>query len=130
MCGAFDQGSLDEDHCIHHRAMDKKEYVLEPFPKELFEPLEWTHILATLDVCTNKITQTQFCDEEGNDIIPLCTLMVCYNDNTCPPKNQPSIEADNIPLNHVRSEEILVWDKYLGDERNSTQTYDASSESS
>ena len=59
MCGAFDQGSLDEDHYIHHRAMDNKEYVPEPFPEELFEPLEWTHILATLDVCTNEITQTQ-----------------------------------------------------------------------
>ena len=59
MCGAFDQGSLDVNHCIHHRSMDDKEYVPEPFSEDLFEPLEWTHVLATLDVCTNKITQTQ-----------------------------------------------------------------------
>ena len=97
--------------------------------EDLFEPLEWTHILATLDVCTNEITQTQFCDEEGNAIIPLCTLTVCYNDNTCPLKDQPSTEADNIPLNHVRNEEISVWDRDSGDDKSLIQTYDALLES-
>ena len=107
MCGDFDQGSLDENHCIHHRAMDEKEYIPKPFLEDLFEPLEWTHVLATLDVCTNKITQTQFCDEEGNDIIPLCTLKVCYDSKTCPPKDQPSTEEGNIPLHYAKNQKNL-----------------------
>ena len=36
MCEASNQGSLDEDHCIHHQAMDDKEYVPEPFPSGRF----------------------------------------------------------------------------------------------
>ena len=38
MCGAFDHGSLEEEKCIHNKALDDKEYNLEPFPKHLFEP--------------------------------------------------------------------------------------------
>ena len=129
MCGASDQGSLDEDRCIHHQAMDNKEYVPESFTEDLSKPLEWNHILATLDVCTNNITQTQFCDEEGNDIIHLCTLEVCYDSNTCPPKDQPTTEAGDISLNYIKNGEISIWDKDSDDDKSSIQTYDASSES-
>ena len=129
MCGDSDQGSLNENHCIHHRAMDNKEYVPKPFPKNLFEPLEWTHVLATLDVCMNKITKTQFCDEEGNDIIPLCTLEVCYDSDTCLPKDQPTTtEASYIPINYIKNGEILVCNKDANNDKSSIQTYDASSE--
>ena len=130
MCGALDHGSLDENQCIHNQAMIDKDYVPKPFLEDLFEPLEWTHILATLDVCTKKITQTQFCDEEGNDIIPLCTLEVCYDSDICPLEDQPTTEASDIPLNYVGNGEILVWDKDSDNDKSSTQTYDASSESS
>ena len=57
MYGAFDHESLDEEKCIHNRALDNKEYKPKPFPKDLFKPLKWTHILVTLDVYTNDITQ-------------------------------------------------------------------------
>ena len=34
------------------------------------EPLEWTQILATLDMCVNKVIPIKFCDENGLDLIP------------------------------------------------------------
>ena len=36
------------------------DYILEPFLEDQFEPLEWSHVLATLDVCINKVVPTQF----------------------------------------------------------------------
>ena len=74
MCGASEQGSLAEEDCIQERSLDDPEYFLEPFPEDKFEPFEWTHILATLSICTNKLMQTQFCNEEGNEIVPLCMV--------------------------------------------------------
>ena len=47
---------------------ESEEYVPKPFPEKQFEPLGWNDILATLDVCTNEVTLTMFCDEEGYDL--------------------------------------------------------------
>ena len=46
-----------------------------PFNEEKFEPVEWSHVLATLDVCTLN-HGIQFCDEEGYDIIPIKMVQV------------------------------------------------------
>ena len=65
MCGAVvcnsnlgnDEDSNIEDEC----------YILEAFLDYQFEPLEWTHLLATLE-CTNEAIQVKFCNEEGHGI--------------------------------------------------------------
>ena len=33
----------------------KDYYIPKPFLEDQFDPLKWTHILATLDVCTNEV---------------------------------------------------------------------------
>ena len=53
------------------RDEEDKEYVPDPFPKELFEPLEWMQMLVTIDTCTNETIPTKFVDEEGYDCTPL-----------------------------------------------------------
>ena len=70
MCGAFEQGSLVEEDCIHDKPLNDPKYFLQSFPEDNFEPFDWTRILATLSIYTNEITQTQFCDEIRDDIIP------------------------------------------------------------
>ena len=49
-----------------------------------------THTLEKLDVCINEITQMQFCDEDGNDIIPLCTVGVCHMESLEEITQQPT----------------------------------------
>ena len=68
MCGASKNGSQKE---TKERGFNDDYYILEPFLEDLFKPLQWSHILATLDVCTNEVVPTQFCDEQGYGISPL-----------------------------------------------------------
>ena len=77
MCGTSGCGSLKREECILERAIEDNDYVAKPFPKEAFEPLEWQQILATLDVCAIKTCPTtQFCDEEGFDVVPYYMMSV------------------------------------------------------
>ena len=46
-----------------------------------FEPLKWTHVLATLDFCTNKAVPIKFCDEEGHDLIIIPIKCLGYTRN-------------------------------------------------
>ena len=55
--------------------MMDKGYKPVPFNEEKFEPVEWSHVLATLDTCTLN-HGIQFCDEEGYDIIPIKMVQV------------------------------------------------------
>ena len=48
-------------------------YVPQPFPKHLIDPLEWTHVLATLSTCALP-KPIQFCDPDGYDIVPIRML--------------------------------------------------------
>ncbi len=74
---------VKEDLC-HLEADDEGErgwseednYVPEPFPEDELEPHGWHDILATLDVCANKVYATQHCDEEGYDITSLNMISV------------------------------------------------------
>ena len=50
-------------------------YVPIPYPEEKFEPVEWLHCLATLDVCTMN-HGTKFCDANGYDIVPIRMINV------------------------------------------------------
>ena len=71
-CGVWECNSEDKQEWKGDRSYEDSDYVLEPFPQEQLEPLEWIQILATLDVCENETTSTKFCDDEGYDII-------CFN---------------------------------------------------
>ena len=93
MCGALEQGSLVEEECIHDRPLNDPKHFLELFPKDKFEPFEWTHILATLSICTNEITQTQFCDENGEDIIPICMVNGYIHE-----MKEPNLEKDTTKI--------------------------------
>ena len=55
--------------------MMDKGYKPVPFNEEQFEPVEWSHVLATLDTCTLN-HGIKFCDEEGYDIIPIKMVQV------------------------------------------------------
>ena len=70
MCGASDNDNASKEGDDSREKPDAA-YVLEPFPKKEFKPLGWIDVLATLDVCVDKITPIVFCDEEGYDIMPL-----------------------------------------------------------
>ena len=72
MCGASKNGSQEE---AQKRELSDKYYIPAPFPKDLFEPLEWSHILAMLDVCTNEAISTQFCDNKGYDLESMNTII-------------------------------------------------------
>ena len=40
---------------------------------DTFEPIEWSHILATIDVSALE-QPTKLCDPNGYDIIPICMI--------------------------------------------------------
>jgi len=63
--------ALKENRRLTDEALLDKEYMPSPFPEHLlFDDHEWMHILASLDTCTIP-RGPQFCDEDGNDIIPI-----------------------------------------------------------
>ena len=51
--------------------MSDEFYILDSYLEDEFKRLKWYYILATLDVCTNELAQTHFCDKTINDIAPL-----------------------------------------------------------
>lgn len=50
-----------------------KSYVPQLFPKHLIDPLEWTHVLATLSTCALP-KPIQFYDPDGYDTVPIKML--------------------------------------------------------
>ena len=79
MCGASKASVVTDGSEWCKDVMDKA-YVPIPYPEEKFEPVEWPHCLATLDVCTLN-HGTKFCDEDGYDIIPIRMVAVIENGN-------------------------------------------------
>ena len=124
MCGASEQGSLAEEECIQKRPLNDPEYFLEPFLEDKFEPFEWTHILATLSICTNKLTQTQFCDKEGNDIVPLCMVNGNFQKQSNSNFEETIPETKKSPINHIHNNEISTWDKESSEEETKQKSYD------
>ena len=111
MCGASKHSSLAEEECIHDRPLNDLEYFLDPFLEDKFKPFERTYSLETLSICTNEITQTQFCDEKGDEIVPLCMVNIYIQklqesniENALP-------KTKNNPVNLIHNNEILTWDK-------------------
>ena len=128
MCGASEQGSLTEEECLQERPLNDLEYFPKTFPKDKFKPFELTHILATLSISTNKITQTQFCDDNGNNIIPLCMMNGCFQDFSTTNYKKAIPKIEETPLNLIRNNEISTWDKDSNEEETKPIIYDASLE--
>ena len=61
-------------------------YIPILFQEEELEPVEWNHVLATLDVCTLN-HGIKFCDEDGYDIIPIRMVRVLDQEESV---NQPA----------------------------------------
>ena len=78
MCDASKMSMKTDGTELSREVMDPA-YVPIPYSEEKFEPVEWPHCLATLDVSTLN-HGTKFCDLEGCDIIPIQMVMV-INDN-------------------------------------------------
>ena len=66
---------MHED-CVKNREIKDETYVMEPFSKDVLEPFEWTHVLATFDDCTNEVNAFQLCDENGFDVQPILMIVV------------------------------------------------------
>ena len=129
MCGASKQGSLMEGDCIHDMPLNDSKYFLEPFLEDKFEPFEWTHILAILAICTNKITQTQFCNEEGHDIIPLCMVSNCLQEPVETKLEKIILENEETLVNLIHKNKISTCDLDSSEDKTKLSMYDASSES-
>ena len=74
ICGTSCKNLKPEDVVIDRSVTDEA-YVTLPFLKHLIDPQEWIHVLATLSICALP-KQTQFCDSNGYDIIPIRMISV------------------------------------------------------
>ena len=76
--GGASRRSICLDGSDWDRSVMDEAYIPVPFPQHLLEPQEFHDILATLDVCALP-RPTQFCDPDGNGIIPIQMLRVYHN---------------------------------------------------
>ena len=53
---------LDKDGSKKKSEADLDGYIAEPFPEHEIKPFGWQDILATLDVCAEKVHATRYCD--------------------------------------------------------------------
>ena len=67
---------LDKNGSERKSEADSDGYIVEPFPEHKIEPFGWQDILATLDVCAEKVHATRHCDNEGYDIRSLNMVVV------------------------------------------------------
>ena len=116
MCGAS-KASMVTDGSEWCRDVMDEAYVPIPYPEEKFEPVEWMHCLATLDVSTVH-RGIKFCNEEGYDIIPIQMVALVKEEQPQPPptpvterffKEEVSIE-DVTEADHADVEESKSFD--------------------
>ena len=62
--------SIHPDGSDCYRDVMDEAYILVPCSEHIFEPEEYLHILATLDVCVLPHS-TQFSDPDGYNIVPI-----------------------------------------------------------
>lgn len=74
VCGASQKSVITDGSEWCKYVMDDA-YVSIPFKEEKLGPVEWNHVLATLDVCTLN-HGIKFCDKYGYDIIPIRMVQV------------------------------------------------------
>ena len=113
MCGAS-KASLRTDGTEWCRDVMSESYVPIPYAEEKFEPVEWLHCLATLDVSTVH-HGTKFCDTDGYDVVPI-RMVIILNDD----QNQEQ------PLVHERhhQEEVSIEDLSVEDDADDEQCKD------
>ena len=58
---------------------------------------EWMHLLATIDTCAIS-SPTQFCDEDGYDVVPIRVITPVYT-------MEETLEDDSSLANHQSSQE-------------------------
>ena len=78
MCGAS-QATMLTDGSKWRKEVENDKFIPAPYPEEKFEPMEWSHCLASIDVCTLN-HGTKFCDEEGYDIGPIQMIAIVDHD--------------------------------------------------
>ena len=61
------------------KEVENDNFIPAPYPEEKFEPVEWSHCLASIDVCTLN-HGTKFYDEEGYDIVPFQMIAIVNDD--------------------------------------------------
>ena len=70
----------------------------------------------------------QFCDEKGDDIIPLCTINAYIQALNKEILEGTTLEMENILVDFIHKNEISTWDKDLREEDKQEKIYDASFE--
>ena len=111
MCGAS-KASVVTDGSEWCKDVMEEAYVPIPYPEEKFEPVEWPHCLATLDVCTLN-HGTKFCDEDGYDIIPIRMVAVIEHGNV---KTLPLVKE------RFHQEEVSIKDLSSADNADGEQS--------
>ena len=95
MCGAsYRSIEIRPKECARAKEIREtweQSYVPMPFLGHLIDPLEWIHILATLDVSLVP-KPIQFCDEDGYDIVPIRMLRVYMDSDDTSSDNESSIK--------------------------------------
>lgn len=111
-------------------AESKDLYVPKPFSKLEFEPIGWTNILATLDLCTKEITPALFCNKEGYDLFTFQMVNVIPIKTKEEPKQEStSGEEKGCHLWKVdKHDEISLVDWVSKDEPQEYNYYNASNE--
>ena len=90
ICGASCK-DLNPSDAVIDRSVTDDAYVPLPFPEHLIDPQEWIHVLATLSTCALP-KQTQFCDPDGYDIIPIRMIRVYLDSDDTSSDHDGSME--------------------------------------
>ena len=99
MCGAS-QATMLTDGSKWRKEVENDNFIPAPYPEEKFEPVEWSHCLVAIDVCTLN-HGTKFCDEEGYDIVPIQMVAIVNDDR---------VESKPLEKERFHREEVSVED--------------------
>ena len=77
ICQVHSQNLLDEEKILTDKAVVDEVYIPQPFPEDEIDPHLWIQVLATLDTSALE-PGTQFCDEQGYDVIPIRMVTPIY----------------------------------------------------
>ena len=99
MCGAS-QATMQTDGSEWRKEVEDDAFIPTPYPEEKFEPVEWSHCLASINVCTLN-HGTKFCDEEGYDIVPFQMIAIVNDDRVVArPATRDTVAYDPFAVTH------------------------------
>ena len=101
--------NLKPEDVVINRSVTDEAYVPLPFLEHLIDPQEWIHVLATLSICALP-TQTQFCDLDGYDIIPIRMISVVKgkskeNEEKCLKEQMFQFQTDTISVQELSTQD-------------------------